>query len=156
MEVVTDMAKCEWCGVKFDSEEAKEVFESYSVLWKYSQIRPCLCGDCAVKAEDEEIEETLFVNCPKCGKEFDLYEAVHVFDLSHDDASTFDLGDYYCEDCAEEEYEKYINDETGRPDYLDEFDDDDEEMNDGCRTCGNPDYPACRPSCGVWVDDDED
>lgn len=151
------MAKCERCGRELDKEfDEKELFEGLTGCWyNYEDIRPSLCGHCAAKAVEEEEEEVLFVRCQDCGMEFDLFETIHEFNNRHADNGVdyrdVDMG-FCCEDCAEKEYITWREECVQEVEYPEGFWDDGE-MNEGCRACGNPDYPACRPSCGIWEDD---
>lgn len=147
------MAKCEWCGVRFNKSDAEEIFDSEAYFWyfDYKKIRPCLCGECAVKAVfDEDDEGIYFDTCDECRKEFDLKEEETAFRLFADKyGGSATLRDYWddrilCADCAAQ---VFYNDITEDSDY-----DDDEDRNEGCVACGNPAYPDCMSGCPAFDD----
>jgi len=95
------MAKCEWCGEKFDRVEAEEIFEDEFSL-DYSNIKKCLCGACAIQAIEDLVDDVYFEKCDSCGKVFDLIEEESDFEQV---VSGTTLRDYWgssilCKECA--------------------------------------------------------
>ena len=68
------MPKCEWCGKSFDSEEAADYFESEMGILTYSNVKKCLCGECAVQAINDLDDGVYFETCENCGLTFDVME----------------------------------------------------------------------------------
>lgn len=101
------MPVCEWCGKEFDEYEAIEEFEDSTWLLSYEHIKKCLCGKCAIKAIEEQIEGVYIETCEKCGKEFDFIEDSGKFMSYFSSFSGTELRDYWsenrltlCCDCA--------------------------------------------------------
>ena len=113
------MARCEWCGEKFDPTEAEEQFEDETYMLTYSNLRVTLCGKCAVEAINDKADGVYFETCEKCGKTFDLIEEQSEYDSRFSDCNGTDLSDHWdngilCADCAiealQEEQAKYYDD----------------------------------------------
>ncbi len=101
------MPVCEWCGRNFDRAEAAEIFECERSPFMYSNIHKCLCGDCAISAIENMVEDVYFETCEKCGKEFDCITNAGRFsdNFSPESAGLFDCwtlgkGQILCCDCA--------------------------------------------------------
>ncbi len=144
------MAKCEWCGKKFDPEVAEDEFEFETYFYRYENIRPCLCGECAIKAIENKDSEVYYETCDSCGKEFDVFEDELRFNNHFPNDCMDDYRDIwdkltYCADCA---IEKAENDSSI---YSSDYDDDDE-VDEGCIACGNPAYPDCKSGCPAFDD----
>lgn len=137
------MSKCEWCGNDFDPREAEEQFCSEYENLSYSQIRKCLCGDCAIQVIEDEVDGVYFENCEKCGCTFDLIEDQDRFTDMTDGG---DLQDYWsngiiCCDCA--------LDRVAQENSECELEDDEEEGDESyCGVCEHADeYPDCQSWC---------
>ena len=99
------MLKCEWCGKKYDKDEADDIFSMETYCLSYSNIRKKLCGDCAVEAIEDEVDGIYFERCEECGKEFDLMEESREFDSNFSWENGTSLRDYWndkilCCDCV--------------------------------------------------------
>lgn len=68
------MLECEWCGKIFDPQEAEDYFDSEVYTLTYSNMRKCLCGECAVKAVEDDDDGVFFETCENCGCTFDVIE----------------------------------------------------------------------------------
>lgn len=99
------MKKCEWCGKKFDLQDAEDEFMSGTFALSYENVRKCLCGECAIQAIEDEVDGVYYEVCEECGKEFDLIEESSEFDSNFSWANGTTLRDYWgdkirCCDCA--------------------------------------------------------
>ena len=99
------MPKCEWCGKRYDREEADSIFSMETYCLSYSNVRKNLCGECAVQAIQDEVDGVYFETCERCGKEFDLIEESSEFDSNFSEANGTSLRDYWedgvlCGECA--------------------------------------------------------
>lgn len=99
------MPKCEWCGQRYNKEEAESIFSMETFRLSYSNIRRNLCGECAVQAIEDEVDGVYFETCEECRKEFDLIEESNEFDNNFSWANGTSLRDYWddkiiCCDCA--------------------------------------------------------
>ncbi len=104
------MAVCEQCGKEIDFDFDRAEFESETNLC-YDNLRKCLCGECAVQAIDDEEDGVYFETCEKCGKTFDLIEAIGQFDEYFHWCGGTTLRDHWdseilCADCAIDDVEK--------------------------------------------------
>lgn len=105
------MAVCEWCGKEFDLQEAEYEFESETFMLSYDNLHKSLCGSCAVKAIEDEVDGVYYEICEECGKEFDMIEDSCKFDSHFTGYSGTELRDYWkdkilCCDCALEVTDK--------------------------------------------------
>ena len=99
------MAICEYCGIKFDKEEAESYFISEYGMLSYDNIKKCLCGKCAVEAIEDSENGVYYEHCEKCGKEFDLAENESKFAEHYPWYNGTRLRDHWdkkilCADCA--------------------------------------------------------
>lgn len=103
------MAKCKWCGKRFDREEAEEEFnlEYVGTVLNYTCFRPVLCFECACEAIEEEVDGVYFETCQECGAEFDYIDEKSKFENRFPSYSGTTLTDYWdvankylCADCA--------------------------------------------------------
>lgn len=103
------MAKCSWCGNRFNRETVEENFNTeYSIYpFQYSCFRTILCYDCAVEAIEEGADGVYFDTCEECGTTFDYGEAVSDFESHFPWYNGTSLTDYWktankilCADCA--------------------------------------------------------
>jgi len=99
------MPRCDWCGEKFDKEYADDFFSSETFTFSYSSFRKCLCGSCAVKAIEDEVDGVYFETCEECGKEFDPFDDNSEFRRHFNWYDTMDLWEFWkdkilCGDCA--------------------------------------------------------
>lgn len=98
------MAKCKYCGKKYDSEEAEELFALATAL-SYNNLRIHLCGECAISAIESMDDGVYFETCEKCGKTFDVMEESSEFDRAFSGENGVTLMDCWrdyilCCDCA--------------------------------------------------------
>lgn len=101
------MAKCEWCDIEFDPEEADYEFSERYHYLNYNNFKPCLCGNCAIQAIDDEVRGVYYETCESCKDEFDLFEHEKMIDKYYSEDS-LDLtemwdsldGSVLCADCA--------------------------------------------------------
>ena len=115
------MPICDACGKRFDSEEAENDFEIRFSNLRYSNLRRCLCGDCAQEVIDSLDDGEYYETCERCGKTFDLITEKGEFSSHFSVASGTDLTDHWddygiwCADCViqklEEDYEDNNDDE---------------------------------------------
>ena len=116
------MAKCEWCGSRFSKAVAEEIFEEEAFFWyfSYKKIRPCLCGNCAIKAVFEDQDEGVYFDtCEECGKEFDLGEEEYLFRTYTEKFGGASLRDYWdekvlCAGCALEIFNDKRTEDTDK------------------------------------------
>lgn len=101
------MPICEMCGKSFDLEEAEESFESDNWLLSYSNIKRCLCGECATNTIEDQADGVYYETCERCGKTFDLITAEGFFSSHFPWYNGTDLRDYWdkkqlilCAECA--------------------------------------------------------
>ena len=147
------MAKCVWCSKKFDPETAEEefAFEYEADFFSYDNIKPCLCGQCAIQAVEDKEAEVYYSTCSKCGKTFDVFEDERAFSnyfpggCLDDSRDTWDKLSY-CADCA---IEKAESDPTN---YSSDYDEDNDIKDEGCIGCGNLAYPDCKTGCSGFDD----
>ena len=106
------MAKCEWCGKRFNRVEANDEFAGEYDYLSYSSFRPTLCFDCAVQAIEEGADGVYFDTCEKCGSTFDYASEKSRFENGFTWYSATSLKDCWdkadlilCADCAME----YVN-----------------------------------------------
>ena len=109
------MAKCEWCGIRFDRRDAEEEFlEEYGDL-SYRNFKVCLCGECAIKAISEQADGVYFEECEECGEEFDYVLGAARFNNYYPDLTlTMQWDDYdkiLCCDCAIEKVKERIRED---------------------------------------------
>ena len=137
---------CWNCGEKFDETDARDEFDMEYPEIGYSNLREPLCEDCAKKVIEDEIEGICFLNCSRCGKQFDYA----------DDSGTcnsilgrnlwsawWDLNSgVLCSDCVERAYSEKAT--------VYEHEEQEDSMEDGCAACGNPAYPDCKASCPLY------
>lgn len=96
--------QCERCGKEFDYDDAEDLFCLEHPGFNFDHFYIRLCGECAIKAVDEEEHEIYYEDCSRCGKRFDYfavqdrYNANHYYGLQYSD-----LDDVYCGECAEME-----------------------------------------------------
>ena len=88
----------------FNEEDAAETFENECLL-KYERIRKYLCGDCAVQAIEDLVEDVYYETCDRCRKTFDLIEEEYEFEQM---VSGTTLRDYWnpsilCAECTKKE-----------------------------------------------------
>mgnify|MGYP002626828949 CR=1 FL=1 len=110
------MAKCEWCGKSFDTDEAEDYFESETWLLSYGNVKKCLCGECAVQAIEDQVDGVYFETCEKCGKTLDLIEDEGTFDNHFPWYNGTRLRDHWdsqilCAECAIDEIESDSEDD---------------------------------------------
>ncbi len=109
--VDSTMAKCEFCGSYFDPDEAESEFTSETYLLDYSNVRKCLCAQCAIQAINEDkIEGVYFETCEECGQTFDLIVEESRFANHFPRYNGTTLRDHWddkilCADCAISEVE---------------------------------------------------
>ncbi len=75
------MARCERCNITFNKRKAENYFDDE--MWgflHYANIKPCLCGECAVEAIRDGDEDVYFETCEKCGRHFDLVKENEIFE----------------------------------------------------------------------------
>ncbi len=89
--------------------------------------------------------------CYYCGKMFDYDAVVDRFEEKYE----IPYGDYVigdaCWKCAVQQYNDTIKDEL-EAEREEDYGDDDDDIEGGCRACGNPDYPRCKTSCSMFDD----
>ena len=90
--------------------------------------------------------------CTFCGKMFDYEEVVTRFENKYE----IFYGDYVigdaCWKCAVQQYNDTIKYDLEAEREEEYEEDDEEDMEEGCRACGNPDYPDCMTSCSMFED----
>ena len=129
------MRTCKWCGKKFDVEEAEMDFNAEFSHLSYDNFKKCLCGDCAIRAIEDEEYGVYFEQCEECGRTFDYIKDDDTFKSNFDEDSGKSLTDYWgdkilCCDCAL----KIVEDDDDYDDFDDENyedDEDDEDDEDG-------------------------
>lgn len=99
------MPKCEYCGQRYDKDEAYNDFSMETYSLSYSNIRKSLCADCAIQAIEDGVEGVYFETCEECGKKFDLIKEESKFESNFSWANGTSLRDYWedkirCCDCA--------------------------------------------------------
>lgn len=104
------MAVCEWCGKEIDKDFDRATFEMETNL-NYDYLHKCLCGECAVQAIEDEVDGVYYEVCERCGKTFDLIEAIGQFDEYFSYNGGTSLRDHWdseilCADCAIADVEK--------------------------------------------------
>lgn len=101
------MPICEWCGKEFDSDDAEYEFDAEIGLLSYENIKPHLCGGCAVQAIQDEVDGVYFETCEQCGKHFDFIADNGRFTRYFPDIDLLDCWEHQilCCDCAMEEAE---------------------------------------------------
>lgn len=96
------MAKCEYCGAKFDPDEAEDIFESEHPYLLYENIAKCLCGECASKAIEDEEDGVYFETCEECGDRFDyILENAKFYSWTGESLLDATGGNILCASCAE-------------------------------------------------------
>ena len=102
------MRICDWCNESFDYDEAVDIFDSEEgiLCLSYSNIRPCLCGKCAVQAIEDKVDDVYYENCSNCGRSFDLIKGIAEFETYTGEtySDCFDCN-YMCPQCATIEYD---------------------------------------------------
>lgn len=132
------MPKCEWCGKRFDAEEAEDIFEEeYGGILSYHNFIKPLCGDCAVEIIRDEVEGFYYETCEECGKRFDyIEECGKYYNYSNGDTDLTDCWDdqILCAECAinymEDQYAKYRDFEEDDDDEEDYDEDNDEDYDE--------------------------
>lgn len=97
--------KCEYCGEKFDEDDARDEFES-ETLKCYDYLTKCLCAECAIEAINDMVDGVYLEVCESCGTRFDPFADELEFQrITGDDSATIDMFDkYLCLDCSLNEY----------------------------------------------------
>lgn len=99
------MAKCKWCGKRFDPDDAEDIFVRSVSGLAYSNFKVALCGDCAVQAIEDKADGIYFETCEECGKTFDLFEEESEFNDHFPWYNGTELRDHWdpkilCAECA--------------------------------------------------------
>ena len=74
--------RCERCGKFFNYASSADSFETATML-SYDNLKPQLCGSCAIEAVESQEEGVYYETCEVCGRRFDFIEEASNFELAH-------------------------------------------------------------------------
>ncbi|MCM1538748.1 MAG: hypothetical protein NC254_10160 [bacterium] len=121
--------KCDYCGKKFDIEDARDDFE-IETLKNYDYLTKCLCAECAIEAINNMESGIYYEVCENCGSRFDPFvDEIELQEQTGDYGVQLNMFErFLCLACALDEYMNETDEDFENEDEFGEDEDDGERL----------------------------